>query len=157
MDIKLKNVDLVLNQLKAEQDRYSPENPSFRAKIIRIANLIINQAKLNIRTERLIDTGRLWNSLRYEFYRMDKDSYGIRIGSFGVPYAALWEFGYHGPVAVRSHNRLMTTAFGRPIEPTIVRVKNHIRKVNVEPRPYLRPAFEQHKKRISEIISQTEK
>lgn len=156
MEIRLKNIDLILNKLKEQQDKFSPKSASLRASLIRVANLVINEAKLNIRKERLIDTGRLWNSLRYEFYKPDNDTHGVRIGSFGVPYAALWEFGYHGPVAVRSHNRLMTTAFGRPIAPTIVRVSNHIRNVNIDKRPYLLPAFEQHKKRIVEIISKTE-
>lgn len=154
-EIRLANRDLVGRKLRALYERMGPDSPAARAALHRAGMLITNQAKLNIRRHGLIDTGRLINSLRWEFFRGDDGRQGIRVGSFGVPYAAIWEFGHNGPVPVRSHNRLVTQAFGKPLAtPVISTVRPHSRTVDRRAKPYLRPAYEQHKNKIVRIISE---
>jgi len=142
--IRARNLENILKKLGDNQLEISArDNPAGKAALIKSANLIINQAKLNIRSWGLIDTGRLLNSLRYEFYRPEnKDSLGVRIGSFGVPYAAVWEFGFHGTVAVRGHTRMGNN------------VRAHSRKMSVPKKPYLLPAYEANKLRVRQLITE---
>jgi hypothetical protein len=74
------------------------------------------------------------------------------VGSFGIPYAAAHEFGFNGPVSVRSHQRLIKQAFGKPIEPKLINVTAHQRMMRVRERPYLRPAVKSVRKDILDII-----
>lgn len=78
---------------------------------------------------------------------------GVRVGSFGVPYAAIHEFGFKGVVRVPAHQRSITRAFGRPIEPRSVSVRPHSRRMNIRKRPYVGPALEQRRDLILKILS----
>jgi len=89
-----------------------------------------------------IRTGNLINSLRWELFA-SKGIEGVSVGSFGVPYAAIHEFGFSGEVSVpghtrdsyrvrayevkahtvKSHTRVITSAFGRAIAPRTVTVR----------------------------------
>jgi len=153
--VRVKNLNLILSKLESQKEKVSAhKNPALKAALTRAALLITNQAKLNIRGHGLIDTGRLLNSLRYEFYKPDPETIGVRIGSFGVPYAAAWEFGFNGSVMIRAHNRLMTQAFGKPLESAVLaRVRAHRRLINIPKKSYLKPAYEANKNRITNLIS----
>jgi len=144
------NTDAMIKRIKARLNRYQPESREFRAALLNIARRIEADAKLNIRKpsrtgggvmKPLIDTGRLFNSIRHEFTR---DRLGVFVGSFGVPYARLHEFGYRGDITVRAHQRTQTQAFGRAIQPKRVNVRNFKKRVNYPERPYLRPAYEKN-------------
>ncbi len=153
MTIRVKNLNFIIDKLEKRREQYGPDSPIIKRRLIRAAMIITNQAKINIRRHGLIDTGRLINSLRWEFYRRG-DVQGILIGSFGVPYAAFWEFGYHGTQHVRSHNRLITRAFGRSLDQSVIaRVRAHTRRRNEIGKPFLRPAYERHKQRIAAILA----
>ena len=153
--IRVENTNKIIEKLKAIREKSSVhDNPATKAALTRAALLIVNEAKLNIRKHGLIDTGRLLNSLRFEFYKPDPDTLGVRIGSFGVPYAASWEFGNHMIVSVRAHNRMVTQAFGKPLEGAVIqRVRAHRRQMNIPARPYLRPAYEANKNRIQNLLA----
>lgn len=77
---------------------------------------------------------------------------GVRVGSFGVPYAAVHEFGFKGVVNVPSHKRTITRAFGRPIRPQTVSVRQHSKRMNIRKRSYLGPALEQRRNLILKIL-----
>lgn len=79
---------------------------------------------------------------------------GVRVGSFGVPYAAVHEFGYRGVVTVPTHQRMITSAFGRSIRPKSITVRQHPRRMNMPKRSYIGPALEQRRSQIMQIISQ---
>lgn len=119
--------------------------------LTRIGNLISSQAKLNITRQRLIDTGNLRARTGYEVVRQN-GRLVLRVGVFGVPYAAIHEFGFQGPITVKSHVRVITQAFGRPIESTPVLVGQHQRNINVRARPYLRPAVIETREKVLEIL-----
>lgn len=109
--------------------------------LTRIGLLVMSLARFNVRRQGLIDTGRLLNSLRYEFIKGTGTKQGIQVGSFNVPYAAVHEFGFNGNVMVKQHQRTITKSFGRPIEPMSVTVRAHTMKQKVKKRPYLNPAI----------------
>lgn len=143
------NADRTIERLRAMNARLAPEGKAVLTKLTRIALLVSAQAKLNIRRRQMIDSGRLLNSIGHEFYR-DGDISGVMIGSFGVKYAALNEFG--GKVS-RAQIRAMFAAMKRRGGPPraskgVVNVKTGRWK----PRPYLRPALVKLKPRIIDIL-----
>jgi len=133
------NTSLIIERLNVTSKNLAPNSPRIREAMTRIGMQITAVAKLNVKRQNLIDTGRLLNSVRYEFFR-DGETNGVRVGSFNVPYAAVYEFGYRGLQTVPGHVRTITQAFGRPIDPRKVSVAAFSRNVNVTPRPYLIPA-----------------
>ena len=152
--LKISRRDALIDFIAKMRQRVSPDSTAVQVALTRAAFLITNQAKINIRQQRLIDTGRLLNSVRHEFFRTEEGQ-GVRVGSFGVSYAAIHEFGFQGSVRVRGHTRLMTKAFGRVLQkPVVARVSPHVRQMRMPARPYLGPAFERHKDRVAEIISE---
>ena len=135
------NTNQLIKRIQARTKGLSPDSPALNQALTRIGLYITAVAKLNVRGQNLIDTGRLLNSIRYEFFR-DGTNVGIRVGSFNVPYAAVHEFGFHGSQNVPAHSRLMTTAFGRKVkDPRRIEVAAHSRVMNIRARPYLRPAI----------------
>lgn len=152
--VTIENKNRVLQRLRNLRREMSPESPALRAALTKIALIIVNQAKINVRRHGLIDEGRLINSIRFEFFRSGLNRYGVAVGSFGVPYAATWEFGFHGVQQISGHNRLVTQAFGQPIPPVIASVRPHTRRVNRQAKPFLRPAFQQHRNKIDGILKE---
>lgn len=123
-----------------------------KAALTRIGVLVSSQAKLNIRAQRLIDTGRLLNSIHYELFEHG-DKRGVAIGSQGIPYAKVHEFGYHGAVQMKAHLRMMTKAFGKEVKsPRQIQVRAHARFINIRARPYLFPSLHKHQATIIDIL-----
>lgn len=118
---------------------------------VRIGVLLESQIKLNIRQQGLIDTGNLLNSIRYELIN-ENGKKGIRLGSFGVKYAAAHEYGFKGIVTKRSHTRTISQAFGKRIPARPVTVRSHSSSMNVRKRPFIKPAIQKHKSQIIDII-----
>ncbi len=135
----------LIQRLRLRTAALAPDSPEMRAAMVRIGLVVTSQTKTNIRRRRLIDTGRLLNSIRYEHFR-NGDTVGIRVGSWGVPYAAVHEFGFNGTVRVNGHWRMAPG--GRQ-----VRVTEHNRATRIRARPYLRPAVKQHAKLMVELIA----
>lgn len=134
------NVAEVIARLRQTTSKYAPNSPHLREALERIGMYVSSLAKMNVRRQGLIDTGRLINSIRYEFFMQGKN-HGVRIGSFNVPYASVHEFGFKGTQRVPSHSRNISKAYGRKIDPRQVTVRQHSRRMNIPARPYLRPAF----------------
>lgn len=128
----IKRIQEKINALNLTSDKV-------RAAFTRIGVLVTAQAKINIRRQGLIDTGRLINSIRFEVFQTEEKAV-LRIGSFGVPYAAAHEFGFRETVTVREHTRMMSKAFGKDISPREVRVGQHTMQMKVKKKPYLNPA-----------------
>lgn len=138
--------------LRASQD---PDSPAIRTAMMRAALLLQGQIKLEIRKQRLIDQGWLLNSIKWEFYNPPDGGLGIRVGSYGIPYAAVYEYGMQNyKENVRPHTRTITSAFGEPISATTVNVSGFTRIRNVRARPYLRPAMAIQKQRIASMLAE---
>ncbi|NCY21575.1 hypothetical protein EBX31_06430 [bacterium] len=96
-----------------------------------------------------IRTGNLINSIRWELFS-SRGIEGVSVGSFGVPYAAIHEFGYSGEVnvpghtrdayrvrayevrahTIKEHTRVIKSAFGRPMTPRKITVKERLVKAH---------------------------
>jgi hypothetical protein len=131
--------------------RYQPDNPRLKRALLLIGMKVMNEAKRQIRRQRLIDTGSLLNSIQYRLFKQG-DQQGVEIGSYGIPYARVWEFGFSGPQTIRTHSRTITQVFGNPIEAKTITVAQHVRQVTRNPRPYLRPAIRKVSNEIVRII-----
>ena len=145
------NSSALIERLRDKTSKVRPDSPELRRAFTRIGILVSSQAILNVRRHKLIDTGRLFNSIRYEFFQ-ERNVQGVRVGSFGVPYAAVHEFGFQGSVSIRAHKRLMTKVFGRTVDPRNVQVSAHNRFMRIKEKPYLRPAVRRHQKIIVDML-----
>lgn len=138
-------------RIQARMKALQPDNQVLRAAFTRIGILVMGETILNIRRKHIIDTGNLMSKIRYELFQ-EGDKAGVRIGSYGVKYAAVHEFGFHGTVSVRAHTRLMTQAFGHPVEARQIGVGTFRRQMNIRARPYLRPAVRSQTDNIVTIL-----
>lgn len=145
------NINDLTARIQNRIQKLKPGNDELRKAFTRIGILISSDAKLNVRKHGLIDTGRLINSLRYEL-KQNGDNLRLIIGSFGVPYAAVHEFGYKGNVNISGHRRLMVQAFGKPVDQREIEVRPHSRFMNIRQRPFLRPAVRKHASTAIDII-----
>lgn len=150
--IKIGDLTTVLEKrIQTRLQNLSPKSPRIKEVLMRIGLMIETQAKINIRRQHLIDTGTLLNSIKYVLFQRGVTS-GVEVGSFGVPYAAAHEFGFEGPVNVRSFTRNQTVAFGKRIPAKPVTVSAHTRFMRVRERPYLRPAVRKVQAEIADLI-----
>jgi hypothetical protein len=107
-----------------------------QAKLTRIGAILEARIKSGVLNQKLIDTGRLLNSIGYIVKQNS-----VTVGSFGVPYASIHEFGYSGAMKVRAHDRKITQVVGRKIDLQTISIGAHNRNVNIKARPYFRPAI----------------
>lgn len=129
------NSEGLMARLRARAAGLSPSSPELKKAFGAIGLMVTARARMNIRRKGIIDTGRLLNSMRFEMFS-EGDVAGIRAGSFGVPYAAMHEFG--GKFTERQR-RAMFWNLGRrggPKRPS----KGVVRGGHFRARPYLRPA-----------------
>lgn len=84
-------------------------------------------------------TGTLRRSINYKVEATQYSIYGT-VGS-NKSYAAIHEYGFHGPVNVREHLRMIKQAFGRAINPKEITVRAHTRQVNLPEKSFLRSAL----------------
>lgn len=101
---------------------------------------------LRIMSGRLISslTGTDFRGAREGIFNVKATGDGIEI-EYGtqVPYAGTHEYGFSGSVSVPAHQRRITQAFGRQIEPKTIDVRSFTRSANIPARPYLMPAVTQ--------------
>jgi len=148
-----------LTSLSAELERrirvrlrtIEPDSPRMRETLIRIGFLLEAETKLNIVRKHIVDTGRLLNSIKHELFQKGTQV-GVRVGSFGVPYAAIHEFGgiFRDDMrramfaSLRDKGRLGPEKQGQN--------KGVITGGLVRARPFLRPAIRRQKRKIIEIL-----
>jgi len=151
MPIELQGEEKLLSILGKLRVNLSPNSPAMKIALTRASILLVSQVKLNIRRKKIVDQGRLLNSIRYEFGKADTpDGTSVQIGSFGVPYAAMHEFGGHYArnqmramfASLRDQGKLNKGKGGKG-----VLVNGQLRA-----RPYIRPAFLIHRARVLELI-----
>lgn len=97
-----------------------------------------------------VRTGRLRRSIHPEWDFKPGYS-GATVGT-NVEYAAIHEYGFSGSVQVKSFQREMTKAFGRPISPKQVTVRTHTRNVNMPERSFLRSTLTEMTAEIKESL-----
>lgn len=135
----------ILRKMRATE----PNDPRMRETMLRIGLLIEAHAKLNVRRWGMIDTGRLFNSIRSEYYRKGSET-GVKVGSFGVPYASMNEFG--GIVTDRQRRAMFASLRDRGKLKTQSVDKGVIQGSRWIKRPFLRPAVAKNRGKIVELI-----
>ena len=108
-----------------------------------------------------IKTGNLFNSFEWRLLQKGIGE-GVEVGSYGVPYAAIHEFGFNGDAqvpghTVKGHTRRITKAFGRDIKARNVEVRPytvsaHLRKVDIKEKRFMTKSLAAYRKRILFII-----
>lgn len=133
------DLPLLIKRLKDRERAFKFSSPEMKKAMTAIGAIVMGQTVQNIRTNRLIDRGHLINSISFKTFNQNNVD-GVMVGSFGIPYAAIHEFGFKGLVEVRNHLRRGAN------------VRAHSRNINVPARPYLRPAVTKHKDLIINIL-----
>jgi hypothetical protein len=100
-----------------------------------------------------VDTSNLQSSIQQDFSRI-RDLYAEV--KTALEYAAMVEYGYTGTQNVGAHTRVITQAFGKPIDPRAVQVSAHTRTIDRAGTFYMKRAAAVHKrtyaKRIADAI-----
>jgi phage gpG-like protein len=91
--------------------------------------------------------GGLAGSINVRFERDGDVSISGYVGT-NLIYARIHEYGFSGPEFVPSHYRMQTQAFGHPMTPRQVLVRDHTRQMEMPARPYMRPSLEENKQAI---------
>ena len=97
-----------------------------------------------------VRTGRLRRSIHPEWDF--KPGYAGAIIGTNVEYAGIHEYGFKGSVQVKSFQREMRKAFGKPIAPRSVLVKAHSRTVNVPEKSFLRSVLSEMDSEIKDNL-----
>ncbi len=135
----------LVKRLQHQVKSLNPGSEDMKAALTRIGVLIQAQTKFNLvsgRT-RAFDKGGLLNSINFELYQ-EGSLAGVKVGSFGIPYAAVQEYGFSGKVTVPSYTR--RTKNGSSV------VSAHTRDMNIKAKWYLRTAVRTHRNKIIDIM-----
>ena len=125
------------------------DDPRMKKALADVGEGLVTQAKINISRQGLIDEGPLRDSIRARFVAKGV----LAVGSFGIPYARIHEFGFQGTQSVKEHTRMQYFAFGRAMDPPKqVNVRAHSRNMNMPARPYLGPAIRSQRDWVIETI-----
>lgn len=139
------SIETVIKRIANLRKDTAPDSAKVQQALLRIGTTLESEIKLYIRRRGLIDTGRLLNSIHYRTKQTTAGG-GVEVGSYGVPYAAFWEFGFRGIQNVRSSTR--TSRLGKTYG-----VRAHTRLVNQDAsRNYIRPALNRQRQYIINMI-----
>lgn len=126
----------------------SPSSPVVKQTMTRIGLQISAMAKVIARKMGIYDRGSLVNSIGYELFTEGSKA-GVRVGSFGVKYAAMNEYG--GPVSPRQMRAMfasMSRRGGPPRKGKNVVKGDGIRGGTWRARPFLRTAVKHNRQYV---------
>lgn len=129
--------DPFIQRLLSRAAAYSADSDSMKRLMARVGSDIVNRARNNLRTQRVVDTGRLLNAMGFRIEARDK-AISVVAGPFNVRYAALQEFGGH--YTPQMFRAMFASLKNRGIlgkRPG----KGILQNGNLPARPYLVPAF----------------
>lgn len=134
----------IIKRIQAMRAATAPDSQALRRAFHVAGGILSRDAKLNARRQGIFDTGNLWENIKYKLTK-DGTKDVLEFGVYGVPYAAVHEFGYKGIQKIRAHSRV--TRSGKTAE-----VRAHDRNVNIRARPYIRPALQKNRGKIVDLI-----
>lgn len=140
-------------RLKDYVARALPDDARFKSALFRIAFLLETEIKKNVQKKGIIDTGALLNSIGFQFFR-DGELSGVKIGSFGVPYATINEYGGTlSPAQVKEAFARMRQRRGKRNDrgKGILSI-NSDGSGKFKARPFLRPAVTTQRTRVVSIL-----
>lgn len=142
------NADVLVERIRLRLNKFKPNSLEMTQGLTLIGNFIRNLAITNVRKHGMIDTGALINSIRYEM----KENNTIEIGSFGIVYAAINEFG--GPVTDQMRRAMFANLRARGKLKKDYASKNVMTASKWRERPYLRPAVQGSKTYILRVLKE---
>jgi hypothetical protein len=140
------NANELLKRISDKGAAFKPDSPELLKALTEIGLRISSMAKLKATQQGIIDSGNLRARIGYEFFK-DGNNNGIRIGVFGVRYAAMNEFG--GRVTPGMIRAIFAVKKGKDYQP-----KGIIKNMYWKPRPFLRPAFISNRAYITDRIAE---
>jgi hypothetical protein len=143
------NAKEILKRISDRNAAFKPDSPQILRALTLIGMRVSSLAKLKATQKGIEDSGHLKAATSYEFYK-EGGINGVRVGTFGVRYAAMNEFGGRiSPEQFRALCWAINEKHGRDYTP-----KGIINKGYWKPRPYLRPAFIGSRAYISDRIAE---
>jgi hypothetical protein len=159
-----------LAQLQARiQERFQKLEPQIRKALTIIGADLQKEIVLQLRSNRQWRGGILANSIRYNFVDGDADTTVLEVGSYGVKYAAINEFGYtFSPEKLKRMRRYWFARLARA-ENNVKRGKGKTipKKYRMASKgrfslstgiykasPFLRPAFLRYKNSILKVLQE---
>lgn len=141
------------------QSMTQPDSPQVRQALTRIGMVLAAEMKMNAQRKNIVRNGGLINSIKYEVTQSGSEAF-VSVGSFGIKYAAMNEFGGQ---MTRAQVRRMFVELKLEGKLNKSRVKGSgkgIVTVNADgtgywqPRPFIRPAMKTHAQFIIDTIRQ---
>lgn len=133
------NADRFVQRLASRIGAYSADSVAMKKFMTRVGADISSRAKSNLTRQRVVDTGRLLNSMGFRVEdEAGREGIALYVGAFGVRYAAIHEFGMrYTPVMLRAMFASLNNRGVLGKRPG----KNIMHSGVLPPRPYLVPAF----------------
>jgi phage gpG-like protein len=145
------NTKELLARMSARQNAMKTNSPQLNEAFLRIGLQIQTHARLNATKQGVVDTGTLRQQINYKFFN-DGNQSGVMIGVFGIPYAAINEFG--GPVTRQMLKAMFANSTGRVKKnKKIITMDEGGQTGRWKPRPYLIPAFVSQKQFILDKLA----
>ena len=153
------SIATVIKRIQKMQSMTQPDSPQVRQALTRIGTVLAAEMKMNAQRKKIVRNGGLINSIKYEVTQSGSEAF-VSVGSFGIKYAAMNEFGGQ---MTRAQVRRMFVELKLEGKLNKSRVKGSgkgIVTVNAdgtgywEPRPFIRPAMKTHAQFIIDTIRQ---
>lgn len=149
------SLENTIARIKKMREANGPDSPQLRQALTRIGVRLAAQMRLNIRQKGIIDQGALFNSIEWKLGK-DPDGSFVEVGSYGVIYAAMNEYG--GAMSKRQVGAMFSamrerSGKGKRAGKGIVKI-NKDGTGNWKPRPFVRPALRDNRTYILDIIRQ---
>lgn len=144
------NTKELLARLSARQNAMKTNSPQLNEAFLRIGLQIQTHARINATKQGVVDTGTLRQQINYKFFN-DGNQSGVMIGVFGIPYAAINEFG--GTVTRQMLKAMFAANRNRPKRDSKNIIKMTGDSGTWKKRPYLIPAFRSQKRFITNQLA----
>lgn len=147
------SVNRLIARLERIQANYNPTSQEMKIALTRIGSVLQAEMRLNIGRHKMIDRGRLLNSIKYEIVQSGDTAF-LSVGSYGIRYAAMNEFG--GAMS-RAQVRAMFVNL-REQNGKVKRAGKGIITINPDgtgwwrERPFIRPAIIKHREFMLDML-----
>lgn len=150
IDFKIDNTKLVKHLATLKQKSRDNLKQVITNLAIRLTN-IIKRDKLTGQVLK-VQTGRLRNSIHYSVINSPSLISGL-VATTNVKYAKIHEYGYNGPVTIKSHLRNIKQAFGKSIKAKDITIKSYVRNTNFKERSFMNSALREFTPTIKREIA----
>lgn len=147
------STDRLIARLERIGAAYNPTSQEMKTALTRIGSVLQAEMRLNIGRHKMIDQGRLLNSIKYEV-EQSGDTAFLSVGSFGIRYAAMNEFG--GAMSRRQVKAMFVAL--RERNGRVKRSGKGIITINPDgtgwwkERPFIRPAIVKHREFMLDML-----